>query len=484
MESFFSLLERHVQVSNSLLCVGLDPHPDDLPEPTAEAALDYCLGVVRATARYAAAFKPNAAFFELFGADGWQALQQVIKAVRAESQRIGSVIPVILDAKRGDIASTAAAYAASAFYRLGAHAITLSPFLGRDSVDPFIADRERGVFLLCKTSNPGADDFQEAVLADGAPLYEHVARRAQAWNQDGNVGLVVGATQLAALAHVRAVAPELWFLAPGVGAQGGDLEAALAAGLRSDGLGMLIAVSRGIARAPDPAQAAADLRDRIETSRQAASPRRATASQPPGGPTGELTDLAAGLLEAGCVRLGSFTLKSGQQSPIYLDLRRLVSYPAVMKLAARAYAAKLRELDYDRLAGLPYAALPIGAAVSLETGRPLIYPRREVKDYGTQAAIEGEHRSGETVVVLDDLATTGGTKIEAIAKLEAAGLIVKDIVVLIDRQQGAKESLAAAGYRMHAIATLGQLLEIWAGSGAITAAQRDQVIGFLRGAGP
>lgn len=263
MESFFSFLEKRVDDCSSLLCIGLDPHVNDLPEPTAASARDFCLNLVKQTSRYAAAFKPNAAFFEVFGADGWTALKEVIEAIQAESDRMGSLIPVILDAKRGDIASTAEAYAQSAFEKLGAHSITLSPYLGKDSIEPFIQKSEKGVFLLCKTSNPGSGDLQDIVLSDGSLLYEHVAKLAQSWNTKNNIGLVVGATHVDAMKRVRAVAPDLWFLAPGVGAQGGELESALQAGLRKDGKGMLLPVSRGIGRAEKPGLAAAELRDQI-----------------------------------------------------------------------------------------------------------------------------------------------------------------------------------------------------------------------------
>jgi len=269
MESFFTFLEKRVDDCSSLLCVGLDPHIPDLvgtgqlPIPTAASALDFCLNLVKHTARYAAAFKPNAAFFEVFGAEGWTALKQVIEAINAESHRLGSRIPIILDAKRGDIASTAEAYAKSAFDNLGVDCITLSPYLGKDSIEPFIENQEKGIFLLCKTSNPGAGDLQDLVLESGKPLYIHVARLAQSWNIKNNIGLVVGATYPDTLTRVRAVAPDLWFLVPGVGTQGGDLESALKAGLRKDGKGMLINVSRGIARAKNPRTAAAELRDEI-----------------------------------------------------------------------------------------------------------------------------------------------------------------------------------------------------------------------------
>ncbi|MBK9924653.1 MAG: orotidine-5'-phosphate decarboxylase [Anaerolineales bacterium] len=280
METFFSFLEKRVDDCSSLLCVGLDPHVNDLSAPTAASALDFCLNLIKQTAPYAAAFKPNAAFFEVFGAEGWTALKQVIEAIDEESKRLGSLIPVILDAKRGDIASTAEAYAKSVFETLGAHCVTLSPYLGKDSIDPFLSYPEKGVFLLCKTSNSGSGDLQDILVTEderlttesetsvlrppsSIPLYIHVAKLAQQWNTKNTIGLVVGATHVEATKRVRAAAPDLWFLAPGVGAQGGELEAALKAGLRKDGKGMLIPISRGISRAEKPGLAAAEIRDEI-----------------------------------------------------------------------------------------------------------------------------------------------------------------------------------------------------------------------------
>lgn len=263
MESFFSFLEKRVDDCSSLLCIGLDPHVSDIPSPTAESARDFCLNLVKQTSRYAAAFKPNAAFFEVFGAEGWTALKDVIDAIQDESNRMGSMIPVILDAKRGDIASTAEAYAKSTFENLDADCITLSPYLGKDSIEPFLNYSQKGVFLLCKTSNQGSGDLQDIVLENGDLLYEHVAKLAQSWNARNNIGLVVGATHIDAMKRVRAAAPDLWFLAPGVGAQGGELEATLKAGLRKDGKGLLLPVSRSIARAEKPGLAAAELRDEI-----------------------------------------------------------------------------------------------------------------------------------------------------------------------------------------------------------------------------
>ncbi|MBU6359711.1 MAG: orotate phosphoribosyltransferase, partial [Chloroflexi bacterium] len=164
---------------------------------------------------------------------------------------------------------------------------------------------------------------------------------------------------------------------------------------------------------------------------------------------------------------------------IYLDLRRLVTHPQIMLRAARAYAELMKLLQFDRIAGLPYAALPIATAISLVMDRPLIYPRREAKEYGTKAVIEGDYVAGETAIIVDDLITTGGSKFEAIDKLKAAGLNVRDVVVLIDRSFDGGKILAEAGYRLHSVVTIHDLLPEWERSGAITAAQAAEVQAFL-----
>jgi uridine monophosphate synthetase len=379
-------------------------------------------------------------------------------------------IPVILDAKRGDIASTAEAYAHAAFDVLGASAITLSPYLGRDAIAPFVERPDKGVFILCKTSNPGADEIQ-GLQVGSRSLYEIIAERAASWSQHDNVGLVVGATDTSALQNVRGLT-KTWFLVPGIGAQGGELETTIRYGLNADTrTGVLINVARSIAKADDPRVEAMRLRDAINACRASVS-----ASMP----TDPLDNLARALADAGCVRFGSFTLKSGKVSPIYIDLRRLVSYPGALQVVAGAVNRLLDTLQFDHIAAVPYAALPIGTAVSLLSGRSLIYARREAKEYGTKAAIEGVFASGERAVLLDDLATTGDTKFETIERLQSAGLVVKDIVVLIDREQGAAQTLHNAGYNFHAVATLSQLLDIWQGQGVLTAEQRASVDAYLK----
>ena len=221
---------------------------------------DRCRRIIDATWDAAVAYKPNSAFFEAAGPRGMEDLQAVARHVPE-----GRIL--VLDAKRGDIGSTASAYARAAFDVYGADAVTVSPYLGGDSLEPFLADPAKGAFVLCHTSNPGAADLQQ-LRVDGQPLYLEVARRAaEIWNDADNLGLVVGATWPEALAEVRAVAPALPFLVPGIGAQGGDLGAAVRAGTDANGRGLLVSSSREILFAADPGDAARRLRDAIEAAR-------------------------------------------------------------------------------------------------------------------------------------------------------------------------------------------------------------------------
>jgi len=264
--SFLDKLTAAIERNGSTLCVGLDPTLDALPEGVERSAagvLRFNRAIVEATADLACAFKPNLAFYEALGAEGWRVLAETVRTVP-------DGIPVIADAKRSDIGSTAAAYAAAIFDGLGCDACTVSPYLGYDGVAPFIDRPGRFAFVLCRTSNPSAGDLQDLVI-DGAPLYRHVARQVRDWRRPQSLGLVVGATDPVSAAAVAEDAPDLWLLAPGLGAQGGDL-AATADALGPAASHTLWNASRAIANAsaghgPDYAlharAAAQTLRDRI-----------------------------------------------------------------------------------------------------------------------------------------------------------------------------------------------------------------------------
>ncbi len=269
--AFGRLLAQRWTQADTLLCVGLDPDPARFAPALRgreHAITDFCCAIVDATAPYACAFKPQIAYFASARAEAQ------LEAVLAHIRQRHPAIPVILDAKRGDIGATAEHYAREAFERYGADAVTLSPFMGHDTIAPFLAYEGRGAFLLCRTSNPGGDDLQMLDVG-GERLYERIARLAATrWDARGQLGLVVGATYPQELARVRALAPQLPLLVPGIGAQGGDIAATLQAGRCPDGGGLVINSSRAILYAGqdgDYAAAAAavarDTRDAINRHR-------------------------------------------------------------------------------------------------------------------------------------------------------------------------------------------------------------------------
>jgi orotidine-5'-phosphate decarboxylase len=266
--SFITALKQRWHDANSLVCIGLDPEPAKFParfRGDPDAVFAFCRNIVDATAEYACAFKPQIAHFAALGAE--DALRRLIAHIHA----MHPGVPVILDSKRGDIGSTAQHYATEAFDRYGADAVTANPYLGRDSLQPFLDRADRGVVILCRTSNPGAGDLQDLVVSGRRPLYQHVAEKiALEWNGHGNCALVVGATWPAQLREVRAIVGDLPFLVPGVGAQGGDVEAVVSNAKTADGTGLIVSSSRAILYASggdDFADAAANaaraLRDEI-----------------------------------------------------------------------------------------------------------------------------------------------------------------------------------------------------------------------------
>ncbi|MCS6944959.1 MAG: orotidine-5'-phosphate decarboxylase [Sutterellaceae bacterium] len=242
MPTFVERLAARWHAAHSLLCVGLDPDPTRLPAALRgrdDAIFAFCRAIVDATADLVCAFKPQIAYFSAYRAE------DQLEALIAHIRRQYPGILVILDAKRGDIGATAEQYAREAFERYTADAVTLSPYMGEDSLAPFLADAQHGAFLLCRTSNAGGDALQMLDVG-GERLYERIARLALRWNRNGQLGLVVGATYPAELARVRALVGEMPLLVPGIGAQGGDVAATLSAGQTADGTGLVINSSRAI----------------------------------------------------------------------------------------------------------------------------------------------------------------------------------------------------------------------------------------------
>jgi uridine monophosphate synthetase len=464
--NFISRLEDIVASKKTCICIGLDPRVDPKDPKAAKEIVALNRRLIEATSPYAAAFKPNLAFYEAFGPAGLEALEETLALVPED-------IPVILDAKRCDIDATAEAYAQALFGRLGGDAVTLSPYMGRDAVDPFLKYEDRGVFLLARTSNKSASQFQDLSVG-GEPLYVHVARDCASWSS--SVGLVVAGNDIEGLRAVRAAAPKAWFLAPGIGAQGGQADEAFAAGAREDGLGILIVAARSVAGAADPAAAARELRDSANAA--AASMRRGASAAKPGNASLK-DDFLSALITTGCFKLGEFTLKSGKKSPFYIDLRRLVSDPAALELAGRAYESAAEGLSYDRIAGIPAAGLPLATVASLRIGKPMVWPRMPVKEHGTGNRVEGEFSRGERLLLLDDLITTGASKLEAAQILRGEGLVVDELVVLIERGRQGRRDMEGAGIALHSFVHVRELFAACERLGLVDSKRRRELEAFV-----
>ncbi|MHB9033680.1 MAG: orotidine-5'-phosphate decarboxylase [Anaerolineae bacterium] len=293
--NFWRKLEASIELHDSLLCVGLDPVCELFPAHCS-SIYDFGKAIVDATHDLVCCYKPNIAFYEVLGSQGIDALQKTL-------EYIPDSIPVILDAKRNDIANTAGAYAKAAFEVVGADAITVNPYLGGDSIQPFLDYADKGVFILCKTSNPSAGEIQDWARG-GEPLYRHVADLSRSWAGEREIGLVIGATYPEAIADIRVHAPNTWFLIPGIGTQGGELAPILEGGLRADGFGLIINASRGVIYAESPREAAVTLRAQINTLRDKTLAVMRDRSHNPTVREIELDRLARSLYEAKCVQFG------------------------------------------------------------------------------------------------------------------------------------------------------------------------------------
>jgi uridine monophosphate synthetase len=459
----------------SLLCVGLDPIWEKLPAEyrdgdKAKGIFSYNRRIIDGAAPYTAAFKPQYKCYTAEGEAGLRALAMTCAYIKEKYPHV----PIILDAKYADVGHVVERCAHEAFSLYDVDAVTAMPAPGREALAPLLSRRGRGCFLVARTSNPGAEELQDLTLAGGEPLYVAVARAvAERWNGEGSAGLVAPATDPDVLARVREAAPDLPILCPGVGAQGGDAERAVKAGVDAHGAGLLINVSRAVMEAPDPGEAAREWRDRMNTAREEKPSRTGR---------GRLARAIIEMHRIGAIRFEPVTLKSGLVSPYYNNLRLLSSYPQLLREVAALMSETVEHagLRPDIWMGIAVAGIPLAVAISQHTGIPAGYVRAEAKGYGTKRMAEGAWERGARAVLVDDVVSDGASKLEVLPPLRDSGLEVSDIVVLVDRGQGGPELMARHGLRCHATITMDAVLGILLEAGHISAGQVEESHRFMR----
>ena len=473
--NFFDKLNAAIARNQSLLFVGLDPNPEMMPafisskgntESIISDLWDWLQFLIDETADLVCAYKPTLGFYQALGVQGLELLDQTLKAIPAH-------IPIILDAKHGDL-NTSTIFARTVFEQWRVDAITLTPYAGQDHVAPFLVYPGKAVFVLCCTSNPAASALQQYPTTE-APLYLQIVKESKTWGTPEQLGLEVGTTAPDVLARIRTVAPERVILARSIWAEGGDLTKILSAGLNASGDGLLIPIPQDMLGSDQPSQQIRSLREEINQVRAQVVSEGSTCSvwlpdvcllnQHP------YLDLILQLYDIGCIMFGNFVQASGATFPYYVDLRKIISNPQIFHQILSAYADILKDLSFDRIAGIPYGSLPTATGLALHLNYPMIFPRKEVKAHGTRRLIEGNFHPGETVVVVDDILISGKSAMEGAQKLKSAGLKVHDIVVFMDHEQGVKDRLRENGYRGHAVLTISEITETLYQAGRINEEQ-------------
>jgi uridine monophosphate synthetase len=468
--NFSDKLLAAIESNQSLLYLAIDPDTESFPitvsvtgEETQSFVTDLLTKVkfaIDQTADLICACKLNLGFYQSLGIPGLEFLQQILTIIPPQ-------IAVILDAKHCDL-NTSTVFAKTVFEDWQVDAVTLSPYAGFDQVAPFLLYPGKTVFVLCATANASAATVQEYPTPEN-PLYLQLVRVSQTWATPEKLGLEVGVMP-DVLARIRSSAPERLILVEGNIAtendiaEANDLTQMLEAGLSKNGEDLLLPIPRNLLAGSNPRQAIQKLRDNINEQRL---------NTIAGSPTCELwlpdvcflqpepnRDLILQLYDIGCVVFGDHVQASGAVFPYYIDLRKIISTPQIFHQIVSAYADILKDLKFDRIAGIPYGSLPTATGLALRMERPMIFPRKEVKTYGAGKLIEGHFQAGETIVVVDDILISGKSVMEGAAKLKSAGLNVEDIVVLIDHEQGVKDKLQVNGYRAHSVLALSEIAQI------------------------
>jgi uridine monophosphate synthetase len=473
--NFFSKLNQAIAQNQSLLVVGLDPNPEMMPsnylieedKNNLVGSLELWLEkVIEKTCDRVCAYKPTLGFYQALGVAGIELLSKVLAAIPDN-------IPVILDAKHGDI-NTSSVFAYTIFQQWQVDAVTLTPYAGQDHAAPFLVYPDKAVFILCHTSNPGAFALQEYPNANN-PLYLEVVKQAQSWGTLEQLCLEVGTINADTLRKIRLLAPERIILLRSIWVEGSNLHSIINAGLDSNGEGLLIPI-------PQDLLAQDNLAEEVNKLNQEVNQARSKLIEE--GSSCELwttnvcllqehphQELILQLFDIGCLLFGEYVQASGATFSYYIDLRKIISNPQIFNQVLKAYAEILQTLTFDRIAGIPYGALPTATGLALSLHRPMIFPRKEVKAHGTRRLIEGNFHPGEKVVVVDDILISGKSAMEGAAKLESAGLQVEDIVVFIDHEGGVKDRLAQNGYRGHSVLSISEITDTLYAAGRISQEQ-------------
>lgn len=474
--SFFDKLSLAIARNQSLLCVDLKPSLESnrydrqtLPTLTQHLCVQWRQQLperIAATAPWVCAYQLTLEFYTALGSAGLDLLQETITTLPPD-------IPIILDAKHSNL-HTSQIFAETIFKAWQVDAVTLTPYTGQDHSVPFLLHPGKTVFILCAMDSPSAPILQEFPNPQ-TPFYLHLVRQARTWGPPEQVALEVGVSTPDLLARIRATAPERLILAHGFWDQGTDWEPLLRAGLDVDGAGLIVIVPDEALTESQSGRSLQDLRETVNHIREESTPNH---------PTCDLwmpdvcllqhhpqQNLILQLFDIGCFQFGEFVQASGTVFPYYIDLRRIISKPQVFQQVLNAYGEILNTLHFDRIAGIPYGALPTASGLALKLHYPMIFPRKEVKEHGTRRLVEGEFEPGETVVVIEDVLITGRSAIEGARKLQSVGLRVKDIVVLIDHEGSVQDTLQEQGYQAHAVVTLSEISQTLYGAGRIDSEQ-------------
>ncbi|MFM8259673.1 MAG: bifunctional orotidine-5'-phosphate decarboxylase/orotate phosphoribosyltransferase [Vulcanococcus sp.] len=489
---FFVQLTEAIAARQSLLMTGLDPNPEMLQSwaqrrgmanrSFLSQARHWIKAVVEDTSPHVCAIKASLGFYQALGPLGLELLLEVRDLVPRD-------LPLIIDAKHGDLNSSTA-LAHYLFKDLGVDAVTLSPLAGQDIAAPFLLYADKAVVITCRSSNPAAKRIQYHP-SEADPLFLQIVRECQLWGTPDQLLLEVGTSDPAVLGQVRQAAPERVLMLRSIWSEEERLDGLLQAGLNPAADGLLLPLPQNLLVEDDLSEQAAELKAMVNRRRErwlSQQPERPAEScdlwLPNTGTPAAVTSPAASdplaslildLFDIGCLLFGEYVQSSGAVFNYYVDLRQIISDPNLFHRVLHSYATLLEQLEFDRIAGIPYGSLPTATGLSLALHKPLIYPRKEVKAHGARRLIEGDFNNGDTVVVVDDILITGGSVLEGIGKLESSGLVVRDVVVFIDhggeRDRHARERLAGAGYRTHAVLDIARITAVLLEAGRLTAEQ-------------